>query len=120
MVKITDGVHTMEVSMGAYKGIFSKQGYTLVDEGNEPEVAPEVAPEAGGHESESNDGDKAFLTELKEKPLSSGPRVRLSVLLPCSSWTLPAPRTSVRPRPSSRPTWTSIPPTKTERRMEHG
>lgn len=66
MVKITDGVHTMEVSMGAYKGIFSKQGYTLVDEGNEPEVAPE----AGGHEPESSDGDKAFLTELKEKPLS--------------------------------------------------
>lgn len=70
MVKITDGVHTMEVSMGAYKGIFSKQGYTLVDEGNGPEVAPEVAPEAGGHEPESSDGDKAFLTELKEKPLS--------------------------------------------------
>lgn len=66
MVKITDGVHTMEVSMGAYKGIFSKQGYTLVDEGNEPEVASE----AGGHEPESSDGDKAFLTELKEKPLS--------------------------------------------------
>ena len=66
MVKITDGVHTMEVSMGAYKGIFSKQGYTLVDEGNEPEVAPE----ADGHEHESSDGDKAFLTELKEKPLS--------------------------------------------------
>ena len=66
MVKITDGVHTMEVSMGAYKGIFSKQGYTLVDEGNEPEVAPEV----GGHETESSDDDKAFLTELKEKPLS--------------------------------------------------
>ena len=66
MVKITDGVHIMEVSMGAYKGIFSKQGYTLVDEGNEPEVAPEV----GGHEPESSDDDKAFLTELKEKPLS--------------------------------------------------
>lgn len=66
MVKITDGVHTMEVSMGAYKGIFSKQGYTLVDEGNESEAVPE----AGGHESKSDNDDKAFLTELKEKPLS--------------------------------------------------
>lgn len=66
MVKITDGVHTMEVSMGAYKGIFSKQGYTLVDEGNEPDVVPDV----GGHEPEPDNDDKAFLTELKEKPLS--------------------------------------------------
>lgn len=66
MVKITDGVHTMEVSMGAYKGIFSKQGYTLVDEGKEPDVVPEV----GGHEPEPDNDDKAFLTELKEKPLS--------------------------------------------------
>lgn len=66
MVKITDGVHTMEVSMGAYKGIFSKQGYTLVDEGNEPDVVPET----GGHEPEPDNDDKAFLTELKEKPLS--------------------------------------------------
>lgn len=66
MVKITDGVHTMEVSMGAYKGIFSKQGYILVDEGNEPNVVPEV----GGHEPEPDNDDKAFLTELKEKPLS--------------------------------------------------
>ena len=35
MVKITNGVNVFEVTCGAFDGIFSRQGYTIVDEKKE-------------------------------------------------------------------------------------
>ena len=38
MVKITNGVNVYEVTRGAFDGIFSRQGYTIVDEAAEKKV----------------------------------------------------------------------------------
>lgn len=63
MVKITNGVNVFEVTRGAFDGIYSRQGYRLVDEKTEAK-APEapVAPE----KSE----DDIFVEEILEKPIS--------------------------------------------------
>ena len=63
MVKITNGVNVFEVTRGAFDGIYSRQGYKLVDEKAETK-APEapVAPE----KSE----DDIFVEEILEKPIS--------------------------------------------------
>ena len=60
MVKITNGVNVFEVTRGAFDGIYSRQGYKLVDEKAEAK-APE-APE----KSE----DDIFVEEILEKPIS--------------------------------------------------
>lgn len=63
MVKITNGVNVFEVTRGAFDGIYSRQGYKLVDENKKAEapVAP-TAPE----KSE----DEVFAEEILEKPIS--------------------------------------------------
>lgn len=63
MVKITNGVNVFEVTKGAFDGIYSRQGYRLVDEKAEVK-APETptAPE----KSE----DDIFVEEILEKPIS--------------------------------------------------
>lgn len=60
MVTITDGVSTIEVTTGAYTGIYSHLGYRLVD--GEEATAETDAPELSG--------DQLFMAEIKEKPLS--------------------------------------------------
>ena len=60
MVKITNGVNVFEVTCGAFDGIFSRQGYTIVDEKKE---ANEVkVPE--------KTEDEKFVDEIVEKPIS--------------------------------------------------
>ena len=59
MVKITNGVNVFEVTNGAFKCIYSKQGYTLFDDKSFTKV----------EEVEENTGD-AFVNELLEKPVS--------------------------------------------------
>ena len=63
MVKITNGVNVFEVTRGAFDGIYSRQGYKLVDEKAEAKAleVPDV-PE----KSE----DDIFVEEILEKPIS--------------------------------------------------
>lgn len=62
MVKITNGIVTAVVPIGAYNGIFSRQGFHLVDETDNENVVGIV--EDGTNE------DAAFVAEIHEKPLS--------------------------------------------------
>ena len=63
MVKITNGVNVFEVTRGAFDGIYSRQGYKLVDEKAEAK-ASEV--DAALEKSE----DDIFVEEILEKPIS--------------------------------------------------
>lgn len=63
MVKITNGVNVFEVTRGAFDGIYSRQGYTVVDEKKSSEV-PEVP------ETPEKTDDEKFIDEVIEKPVS--------------------------------------------------
>lgn len=63
MVKITNGVNVFEVTRGAFDGIYSRQGYKLVDE-----KAKAKAPEAPAAPEKSE--DEIFVEEILEKPIS--------------------------------------------------
>ena len=62
MVKITNGVDVFEVTRGAFDGIYSRQGYTVVDEKSAHDVETASAPE--------KTEDEKFLDEIIEKPIS--------------------------------------------------
>lgn len=63
MVKITNGVNVFEVTRGAFDGIYSRQGYRLIDEKAKTKVSETpVALE----KSE----DDFFIEEILEKPIS--------------------------------------------------
>lgn len=63
MVKITNGKDVFEVTRGAFDGIYSRQGYVLVEENKSAEQndVPDVP--------EMTDDEK-FILEIIEKPLS--------------------------------------------------
>lgn len=63
MVKITNGVNVFEVTKGAFDGIYSRQGYKLVDEKVE---AKALKAPAASEKSE----DDIFVEEILEKPIS--------------------------------------------------
>lgn len=63
MVKITNGVNVFEVTRGAFDGIYSRQGYKLVDEKAEAKT-----PEAPDAPEKSE--DDVFVEEILEKPIS--------------------------------------------------
>lgn len=63
MVKITNGVNVFEVTRGAFDGIYSRQGYTIMDENKKAEAS--AAPAA--HEKTE---DEIFVEEILEKPIS--------------------------------------------------
>ena len=63
MVKITNGVDVFEVTRGAFDGIYSSQGYELVDEKIEAKAA-EV------HAAPEKSKDEVFAEEILEKPIS--------------------------------------------------
>ena len=63
MVKITNGVNVFEVTKGAFDGIYSRQGYKLVDEKAEAK-APEVS------DAPEKSEDDIFVEEILEKPIS--------------------------------------------------
>lgn len=81
MVKITNGVNVFEVSRGAYDGIFSRQGFKLVDNINTNEEvvnASDVKSESSSDiveeeetEEEVNDAKPDWLKELMEKPIAN-------------------------------------------------
>lgn len=64
MVKITNGVNVFEVTRGAFDGIYSRQGYTIV---NEKSACKEKEPEAP---VDNRTEDEVFLDEIQEKPIS--------------------------------------------------
>ena len=61
MVKITNGVNVFEVTRGAFDGIYSRQGYTIVDEAVKRKAADWVPEKTE---------DELFLDEILEKPIS--------------------------------------------------
>ena len=60
MVKITNGLNTFEVTRGAFDGIYSRQGYTIVKEDKLKEIPKESALSE----------DEMFLIDIQEKPIS--------------------------------------------------
>lgn len=64
MVKITNGVNVFEVTRGAFDGIYSRQGYTIMNEKAEGAKTPE-APKAP-----EKTEDEIFVEEILEKPIS--------------------------------------------------
>ena len=64
MVKITNGVNVFEVTRGAFDGIYSRQGYHIVDENNADVNAPEITNVPEKTE------DEKFIDEIIEKPIS--------------------------------------------------
>lgn len=63
MVKITNGITTMEVPVGSYKSMFAHQGYHIVEE--------ERVEHNGEADANNNaNSDERFVSEIREKPLS--------------------------------------------------
>lgn len=63
MVKITNGVNVFEVTRGAFDGIYSRQGYTIMEE---EETA--VADDSNSVPVKSE--EEKFLEDIVEKPIS--------------------------------------------------
>ena len=63
MVKITNGINVFEVTRGAFDGIYSRQGYTIIDE---KKTAAQVKTPKTPEKTE----DEKFLGEIIEKPIS--------------------------------------------------
>lgn len=84
MVKITNGVNVFEVTRGAFDGIYSRQGYTIVNEKtavdavlrvvaavNEIHNTAQHAPEAPKTPKiPEKTKDEIFVEEILEKPIS--------------------------------------------------
>lgn len=66
MVKITNGVNVFEVTNGAFDEIYSRQGYTVMDE----EVSGNEAVEAEVASVSEKSDDEIFIEEILEKPIS--------------------------------------------------
>lgn len=62
MVKITNGVNVFEVTRGAFDGIYSHQGYTIVSNETPAEIEEPAAP--------VKSEDEIFVDEVLEKPVS--------------------------------------------------
>lgn len=62
MVKITNGVNVFEVTKGAFDGIYSRQGYSLI--GDEKHIIEDVNKEPEKTE------DELFIEGILEKPIS--------------------------------------------------
>lgn len=60
MVKITNGVNIFEVTRGAFDGIYSRQGYTIIDK-ERAAIKNKVTEKTE---------DEKFLDEIVEKPIS--------------------------------------------------
>lgn len=63
MLKITNGISVFEVTRGAFEGIYSPQGYTIVDDKNN------VDSEDYENVKEGNEDEK-FLQDIVQKPIS--------------------------------------------------
>jgi len=66
VVKITNGKEVFEVTRGAFDGIYSRQGYTILDEVEPAEQNDEV-----NAETPEKTEDELFIEEIVGKPISS-------------------------------------------------
>lgn len=64
MVKITNGRNVFEVTRGAFDGIYSRQGYTILEESKSAEQS-----DVNSSVPEKTEDEK-FLDEIVEKPIS--------------------------------------------------
>lgn len=64
MVTITNGKNVFEVTRGAFDGIYSRQGYTVIDE-----VPGQMELEVKSAENEKTE-DELFIEGVIEKPIS--------------------------------------------------
>lgn len=62
MLKITNGKEVFEVTRGAFDGIYSRQGYTVIDEKKDSKNAVQ--------NDDKRTEDEKFVDELIEKPIS--------------------------------------------------
>ena len=65
MVKITNGVNVFEVTRGAFDGIYSRQGYTIMNEKAAKDAKTPEVPKAP-----EKTEDEIFVEEILEKPIS--------------------------------------------------
>lgn len=65
MVKITNGKDVFEVTRGAFDGIYSRQGYTIIDESESVEQENDV-----NNEIPKKTEDEKFIDEVIEKPVT--------------------------------------------------
>lgn len=65
MVKITNGVNVFEVTRGAFDGIYSKQGYKVVNDKTAKNEKNNEEPEIPKKTDE-----EVFVEEILEKPIS--------------------------------------------------
>lgn len=61
MVKITNGKEVFEVTRGAFEGIYSRQGYTILEENKNGQKVVQ---------DDKKTDDEKFVDELIEKPIS--------------------------------------------------
>lgn len=66
MVKITNGVNVFEVTRGAFDGIYSRQGYTIIMDEKATEGTKTLEAPKAPEKSE----DEVFVEEILEKPIS--------------------------------------------------
>ena len=64
MIKITNGKNVFEVTRGAFDGIYSRQGYTVME--SEPVGEQHDETPSAPEKSE----DELFIEEILEKPIS--------------------------------------------------
>jgi len=62
MLKITNGVNVFEVTRGAFDGIYSRQGYRIMEEHKQEETEQPKVPE--------KTEDELFVESVIEKPIS--------------------------------------------------
>ena len=62
MLKITNGVNVFEVTRGAFDGIYSRQGYHVMDEHTPVVKEQPIAPKKSD--------DELFVESIIEKPIS--------------------------------------------------
>ena len=65
MVKITNGVNVFEVTRGAFDGIYSRQGYTIMNEKAAKSTKTPKVPKIP-----EKTEDEIFVEEILEKPIS--------------------------------------------------
>lgn len=71
MVKITNGENVFEVTRGAFDGIYSRQGYTIMNEKAAESTKTPKAPKAPKTPKvPEKTEDEIFVEEILEKPIS--------------------------------------------------
>lgn len=66
MVKITNGIVTFDVTSGAFRSIFKRQGFRKVEDDGQMTMG-EVAENATGNEVSK---DETFVNDLMERPIT--------------------------------------------------